>query len=71
MKKLKNYGVHEIETEKIRETNGGFFGVDDGIALAVAGALIYLYNEGDDFVDGFNSSYQRARYGSGGASGSW
>jgi len=67
MRNLENYGVLALGTNEIREIDGG----DLGVGLAIAGALIYLYNEGGDFVDGFNSAYQRARYGSGGASGSW
>ena len=67
MKNLENYGVLKMNAKEIREVDGG----DLGLGLAIAGALIYLYNEGDDFIEGYNYAYQRARYGSGGASGSW
>ena len=67
MKNLENYGVQEMNAREIKETDGGDF----GLGIAIAGALIYLYNEGGDFVEGYNYTYQRARYGSGGASGSW
>jgi hypothetical protein len=69
MKNLENYGVQTLNAKEIRDIDGGILGWDD--VLAIGGALIYVYNEGGDFLDGFNSAYQRARYGSGGASGSW
>jgi len=69
MKNLENYGVQEMNAKELREVDGGVFGVDD--IIAIAGAVIYLYNEGSDFVAGFNHSYKRAKNGRGGASGSW
>ncbi|PIV93989.1 MAG: lactobin A/cerein 7B family class IIb bacteriocin [Flavobacteriaceae bacterium CG_4_10_14_3_um_filter_33_47] len=67
MKNLQNFGVLEMNSKELCDVDGGVMGWDD--ALAIIGAAIYIYNEGGDFVDGFNSAYASARYG--GAGGSW
>ncbi len=41
MKKLENYGVHELDAQEIRETDGGFWApLISGTVAAVTGAWI-------------------------------
>ena len=52
MKNLKTMSLQEM-----RKTDGGWWQE----ALAVAGAVIYLYNEGGDFIKGFKEGYNSTR----------
>jgi hypothetical protein len=47
-KNLEKFGVQELTTVEQRELEGGWI----QLALAIAGACIYLYNEGGSFMDG-------------------
>ena len=38
MKKLENYGVQTLNAKEIRETDGGFLGIDDGILAWIQGS---------------------------------
>ena len=52
MKKLENYGVQELNTQEIRETDGGWFWP------IVAGAVVYeIVSDWDNFKDGFASVF--------------
>ena len=54
LKKLKVQDLNKMEMKKI---DGGWWQE----ALAVAGAVIYLYNEGGDFIKGFKEGYNSTR----------
>jgi len=57
MKNLENYGVIEMNTQEIKETDGGIFGLDDiliGIAIAAGAAII---NDWDDFKKGVATAF--------------
>lgn len=45
--------VQELNSSEVKQINGGWLGP----AIAIAGALIYLYNEGGDFVGGFKDGW--------------
>jgi len=53
MKNLNDFGVQEIDDSERMEINGGSI----ALALAVAGACIYVYNNWDDFVAGVKEGY--------------
>ena len=53
---LSAYGVSEI-SKKMQSINRGW--VLAAIAIVIAGAAIYLYNNWGDFVDGFREGYNR------------
>lgn len=50
MKNLK-----ELSHNEMRKVEGGWILA----AITIAGALIYLYNEGGDFVEGFKRGYNK------------
>jgi lactobin A/cerein 7B family class IIb bacteriocin len=45
---MKSFGVQELDAEEVVNVDGGWW----QLGIAVAGALIYIYNEGGDFIDG-------------------
>lgn len=47
MVNLESYGVQELNINEINETSGGW------VWIAVAGAVIYVYNNWGDFEKGF------------------
>ncbi|AJW65320.1 hypothetical protein VO54_03895 [Elizabethkingia miricola] len=47
--KLSKLNVQELSTNEMRKTEGGWWQA----GLAIAGAVIYLYNEGGDFIKGY------------------
>ena len=55
MKNLENYGVHELNTQEIRETDGGFFITIGLVASVLALTVAYVeavdtfYEAGKDF----------------------
>ncbi|MFI3297510.1 MAG: hypothetical protein R3Y59_07775 [bacterium] len=54
---LSAYGVVAMPKQEMKETDGGNL-----LAfITVMGAIIYLYNEGDDLVDGFKEGYEGTR----------
>lgn len=55
MKKLEleNFSVLEMDAKELQKVDGGWWQA----ALAAAGAIIYLYNEGGDLVRGFKEGY--------------
>ena len=55
---LEQLGVQEMNAREIKETDGGFLQIIAG-AIAIAGAIIYIYNNADDFVEGFNEGYKQ------------
>ncbi|MDD3567363.1 MAG: class IIb bacteriocin, lactobin A/cerein 7B family [Bacteroidales bacterium] len=44
---LNNLGVQELDAREMVEVDGGF------AWIAVVGAIIYVYNNWDDFAEGF------------------
>lgn len=46
----KNEMTHTMSMKEIIDTNGGLIPV--GTALSIAGAVIYVYNNWDDFCEG-------------------
>jgi hypothetical protein len=54
MKDLELMGVQEMDSEQLKVNGGWLAGF-----LAVAGAAIYVYNNWDDFADGFHDGYNR------------
>ena len=52
---LEDYGVQEMENDKMQNINGGWIGT----ALAIVGAGIYIYNNWDDFAEGFAEGYNQ------------
>ncbi len=50
---LASYGVEELNEVQMREVNGGGFGA----FIAIASACIYLYNNADDFAEGFREGF--------------
>jgi len=73
MKNLENYGVQTLNAKEIRETDGGDLGI--GELIAIAGAIIYVYDNWDEGVQSFWDGYYTSianNYGMGaGAGGSW
>jgi len=58
MKNLENYGVLEMNTKEIKETDGGIFGIDDAIILgAIALTLAVLNTDWDKAADDFKRGY--------------
>ncbi|MDQ0969723.1 hypothetical protein QFZ20_005126 [Flavobacterium sp. W4I14] len=51
--KLESFGVQELDAKEMQKQNGGWWQA----ALAAAGAVIYLYNEGHDLIKGFKEGY--------------
>ncbi len=51
---LENLNLVELNAQEVQEVNGGWW---QG-ALAALGAVIYIYNEGHDFIKGFNETYK-------------
>jgi hypothetical protein len=51
---LKKWGVQELN-EEMREVNGGVLPA----LIAIIGAGIYIYNNWDDFADGFAEGYNK------------
>ncbi len=57
MKNLENYGVLELDAQKIKEIDGGILGFDDilvGLSIAAGAAII---NDWDNFKKGFWSAF--------------
>ncbi|HFK5587200.1 TPA: class IIb bacteriocin, lactobin A/cerein 7B family [Elizabethkingia anophelis] len=46
---LEKLNLVELNAQEMRKTEGGWLQA----ALAIAGAAIYLYNEGGDFIKGY------------------
>ena len=55
---LKKMKVQDLNKKEMKKIDGGWWQE----ALAVAGAVIYLYNEGGDFIKGFKEGYNSTRY---------
>lgn len=53
MIQLNELALKELDVSEAEQLNGGWFQA----ALAVTAALIYLYNEGPDFVEGFKEAF--------------
>lgn len=57
------FNVRELSLSEQTQLNGGFFGIDDAIVaaalscIAVLGAVIYVYNNKEDFVEGFKEGF--------------
>ena len=51
---LNAYGVNEVSIRETIGTNGGGFILS---AIAIIGAVIYVVNNWDDFVDGLQEGY--------------
>jgi hypothetical protein len=49
--------MKELTEFEMKNLNGGWLGV----ALAIIGAVIYLYNNKEDFVEGFKEGYQYSK----------
>jgi hypothetical protein len=54
---IKNYNVRELTLNENQTINGGWLGT----VLAVIGAVIYLYNNKDDIVEGFKEGVAEAK----------
>ena len=54
---LKKLKVQDLNKKEMRKIDGGWWQE----ALGVAGAVIYLYNEGGDFIKGFKEGYNSTR----------
>lgn len=55
MKNLQNFGVQELNTQEIKETEGGIFGIDDLAALAIGLTLVAateIIGDWEHFKDG-------------------
>lgn len=52
---LATYEVEEMSEMQMNEVNGGWIAT----AIAIAGACIYLYNNWDDFAEGFAEGWER------------
>ncbi|GAO29423.1 lactobin A/cerein 7B family class IIb bacteriocin [Geofilum rubicundum] len=48
-----NENLQELDPLEVKLTNGGGIGT----ALAIAGAIIYLYNNKSDMVEGFKAGW--------------
>ena len=58
MKNLENSALmQEMNVNEMQEVNGGWV----ALALAVAGAAIYVYNNWDDFCVGVNEGWNGTR----------
>lgn len=59
MKNLENYGILELNAQEIKKTEGGIFGIDDGVIAVVALAITVFSTDwdevGDDLKRGWNS----------------
>ncbi|MGM0530501.1 MAG: lactobin A/cerein 7B family class IIb bacteriocin [Bacteroidota bacterium] len=53
---LENYEVVSLDEKEIRKNNGGWIAT----AVAIASAAIYIYNNGDDFIEGFKEGYNES-----------
>ena len=51
---LKACGVSEISLKEMEETNGGWIIA----AITIIGAIIYVIDNWDDFVDGLKEGYE-------------
>ena len=49
---LENLNLVELNAQEVQEVEGGWWQA----ALSILGAAIYIYNEGGDFVKGFNET---------------
>jgi len=54
MKKMEKYGLVDLEANELNVINGGGL----GLAIAVLGASIYVYNNWDDFVYGLKEGFE-------------
>jgi len=45
--------LKELKEKDVKMTNGGWI----SLALAIAGATIYIYNNKDDFAEGFKEGF--------------
>jgi len=52
---LKNYEVVSLDEKELENSNGGWIAT----VVAIASAAIYLYNNGDDFIEGFKEGYNQ------------
>ncbi|MGF7138629.1 hypothetical protein [Roseimarinus sediminis] len=57
MKNLELMGVRELDAVEMRNGNGGSI----ALAIAIAGACIYVYNNWDDLVAGVKEGYNETR----------
>lgn len=51
---LKNLKLTEMNSQEMKNVDGGWLPA----ALAIAGALIYVYNNAGDFAQGFKEGYK-------------
>jgi hypothetical protein len=54
---LKKMQLIELTPQEYKNKNGGWI----QLALAIAAAAIYIYNNADDFVEGFKEGQAAAR----------
>lgn len=52
MKEIEKFSVEPLSDEEATVTNGGF------AWIAIAGAVIYAYNNIDDFAEGFEKGFK-------------
>jgi len=50
---FEKFGVQGLDAREMANVDGGWILG----AITIAGAVIYLYNEGGDFIKGFNEGY--------------
>ncbi len=50
----KNQMIENLSKKEMLEVNGG---IDPITFITLAGAFIYVYNNADDFVEGFKCGY--------------
>ena len=54
---LSAYGVEEMNQKENCVTSGGWI----PLAISLMGVLVYVYNEGDSFIDGFEEGWNNTR----------
>ncbi len=61
MKNLESYGVQEMDTREMKQTDGGFFAIIGGIIFTALAAEVIFEGSAQcwaDFVEGFNNAIE-------------
>lgn len=54
--KMKENVIQQMDAVELKEVNGGF---PWAAAVTLVSVMIYIYNEGGDFIEGFKETYNQ------------